>query len=375
MRFEFFTPTKIVFGQGVFGEIGGIAKSMGSRALVVGGASAPDAGPVLALAGVACVPFLTSGEPTTTLVREGTEKARSEHCNFVIGIGGGSSIDAAKAIAALLTNSGDLLDYLEVIGSGKSLAHPSAPCLAVPTTAGTGAEVTRNAVLASPEHHVKVSLRSPFMTPKVALIDPKLTVSMPPAVTAFTGMDALTQVIEPFVCARANPVTDSLCREGITRAARSLRRAFADGKNLDAREDMCVTSLFGGLALANSGLGAVHGFAAPMGGMFSAPHGALCAALLPWVMEANIRALHDKRQLERFDEVAGILTGRAKAVEAVEWLLQLTADLKIPRLRSWGVSKDRFDEIILAASKASSMKANPTTLSREDLAKILDAAL
>jgi len=375
MRFEFFTPTKIVFGQGVFCEIGTIAKSMGSRALVVCGASAPDAGHALASAGVACIPFHTSGEPTTMRVCEGVEKARSERCDFVIGIGGGSSIDAAKAIAALLANDGDLLDYLEVIGKGKSLLHPSVPCLAVPTTSGTGAEVTRNAVLASPEHHVKVSLRSPFMTPKVALIDPKLTVSMPPAVTAFTGMDALTQVVEPFVCSRTNPLTDSLCREGMVRAARSLRKAVEEGSNLDAREDMCVTSLFGGLALANSGLGAVHGFAAPMGGMFSAPHGALCAALLPYVMEANIRAARDKKQLDRFDEIAGILTGRAKAVEVVEWLLHLTADLKISRLRSWGVSRDRFDEIVSAASKASSMKANPTVLSREDLTKILDAAL
>ena len=170
----------------------------------------------------------------------------------------------------MLANGGELLDYVEIIGRGQALTKPSVPFIAIPTTAGTGSEVTRNAVLASPEHKVKVSLRSPLMLARVAVVDPELTYDLPPALTASTGLDALTQLIEPYVCSRANPMTDGLCVEGIRRAARSLRVAFGDGQNKSAREDMAVASLFGGLALANAGLGAVHGFAGPIGGMFSA---------------------------------------------------------------------------------------------------------
>ena len=162
-----------------------------------------------------------------------------------------------------------------MIGKGQALASPSLPFIAVPTTAGTGAEVTRNAVLASPEHRVKASLRSPFMLARLAVVDPELTYDLPPAVTASTGLDALTQLIEPYVSSRANPMTDSLCVEGMRRAARSLPRVFADGRDAEARLDMSLASLFGGLALANAGLGAVHGFAAAIGGAFDAPHGAV----------------------------------------------------------------------------------------------------
>ena len=217
---------------------------------------------------------------------------------------GGSAIDAAKAIAALLTNDGELFDYLEVIGRAKPLTQPSAPCICIPTTAGTGAEVTRNAVLSSLKHRVKVSLRSPFMLPRLAVIDPELTVDLPPKLTATTGLDALTQLIEPFVSIRANPLTDALCREGIQRVARSLRRACETGAP-EAREDLALASLFSGLALANAGLGSVHGFASPIGGMFAAPHGAICAALLPHVMTTNIAALRertsDSKALARYD--------------------------------------------------------------------------
>ena len=219
--------------------------------------------------------------------------------------------------------SGELLDYVEIIGRGQALTKPSAPFIAIPTTAGTGSEVTRNAVLASPEHRVKVSLRSPLMLARVALVDPELTYDLPPALTASTGLDALTQLIEPFVCLRANPMTDGLCVEGMRRAARSLRVAFTDGQNKSAREDMAVASLFGGLALANAGLGAVHGFAGPIGGMFPAPHGAVCAALLPHVMTANIRALRQRapgsEALRRYDKVARLLTGSTQQRRMTAW--------------------------------------------------------
>ena len=266
ISFEFATATRIIFGAGRAKDLGGIVAEFGKRALFVQPEPALPCATTALADGVA---FGVSGEPTVALVREGTELAQREGCDVVVGFGGGSVIDTAKAIASLLANGGDPLDYVEVVGKGKTISKPSAPFIAVPTTAGTGAEVTRNAVLGSPEHKVKVSMRSAHMLARVALVDPLLTLGLPPAVTASTGLDALTQVIEPFVSCKANPMTDAICREGMRRAARSLRRAYENGSDVAAREDMSVTSLFGGLALANAGLGAVHGFAAPIGGMFS----------------------------------------------------------------------------------------------------------
>jgi alcohol dehydrogenase class IV len=295
-------------------------------------------------------------------------------------MGGGSALDAGKAIAAIAANGGELLDYLEIIGRGQALAKAPLPCIAIPTTAGTGSEVTRNAVLASPAHRAKVSLRSPLMLPKVALVDPELTWDLPPAITASTGLDALTQLIEPYVCSRANPMTDALCIEGIRRAAASLRTAVADGRNATAREDMALASLFGGIALANAGLGAVHGLAGPIGGMFPAPHGAVCATLLPLVMAKNLRALQQRQPtsdaLRRYEEVARLLTGTATASadDGVAWVRQLVADLKIPPLRTYGITTQDTAELIERAGKASSMKANPILLTGEELAEILAQA-
>ena len=300
---------------------------------------------------------------------------------MIIGFGGGSALDAAKAIAALTANDGDPLDYLEVIGQGKPLRRVPVPVIAIPTTAGTGSEVTTNAVLASKEHAVKVSLRSPLMLPRVALIDPELTFSLPPGVTASTGMDALTQCIEPFVSNRANPVTDALCREGITRGGRSLRLAHDQPEHAGARRDMALTALFGGMALANAKLGAVHGFAAPIGGMFNAPHGAVCAILLPSVMETNIHALRERspehEALARYSEIACMLTGNANAAaeDGAEWVRQLVTDLAIPGLAAYGVTEDAVPEIVEKAAKASSMQGNPLPLTGEELDQILKSAI
>jgi alcohol dehydrogenase class IV len=283
-------------------------------------------------------------------------------------------MDAAKAIAALATNRGPALDYLEVIGKGEPLKIRPLPVIAIPTTAGSGAEVTRNAVLTSTEHKIKVSLRHAWMLPAVALVDPDLTHSMPPAITAATGMDALSQLIEPFVSNKANPFTGALCREGFSLIARSLRKTFAMGNDPKAREDMALASLFGGLALANSGLGAVHGFAAPFGAMFSAPHGAVCAALLAPVMRANIQR---GAKADRFEEIARHLTGNptAKAVDGANWVASLTKDLSIPGLASYGLRESDFTGLIAKAKNASSMRANPVTLTDAELAEILRNAL
>lgn len=380
MQFEFATAQRIIFGNGTLRDIGKIAAPFGKRALVVTGRDTSRATPLFDLLHKAKVEtqiFAVAGEPTIDAVQKGVEAARG--CDFVIGIGGGSVLDAGKAIAALLTNDGDTFDYLEVIGQGKPLAHAPLPYIAIPTTAGTGAEVTRNAVLGSPQHHVKVSLRSPLMLPSVALVDPELTYDLPPALTASTGLDALTQLIEPFVSSRANPLTDALCRDGISRAARSLRRAY-ENDNF-AREDMALASLFGGLALANSGLGAVHGFAAPLGGMFPAPHGAICAALLPHVMRTNVHALQkgspSSTALRRYHEVARILTGdeSATALDGVAWVTKLCHALEIPALSTYGITESDFPAIIEKAAAASSMKANPLKLTPEEMNHILQLAL
>ena len=383
MRFEFATATRIIFGPGTLREVGALAREFGERALVVTGADPHRAEPLLALLrehGLACSSFPVRGEPEIETVRQGAALAREEGCGVVIAFGGGSALDAGKAIAAMVANAGELLDYLEVIGRGKALTRPAAPFIAIPTTAGTGSEVTRNAVLASPEQRVKVSLRSPLTLARVAVVDPELTYDLPPAITASTGLDALTQLIEPYVSSRANPMTDALCVEGIRRAAGSLRTAVENGRSTAARMDMCVASLFGGLALANAGLGAVHGFAGPIGGQFPAPHGAVCAALLPHVMEANLRALQ-KRQpaadtVRRYEEVARLVTGSptATAQAGIDWVRKLVADLEIPGLSRYGLRREHTAELVAKAGQASSMKANPIVLTPEEMAGILDRA-
>ncbi len=361
--FEFATANRILFGKGKLAEAAPAVKAFGRRALVVTGKSVERAQPLLdLLLNIECVTHAIPGEPKIADVQSGVDAAAD--CEVIIAMGGGSAIDAGKAIAALCSNPGDPLDYLEVIGKGQPLTNAPLPFIAIPTTAGTGAEVTRNAVLASPEHKVKVSLRHPLMLPRLAIVDPELTHGLPPAITAATGMDALTQLIEPFTCRRANSFTDAICREAIPCAARSLRGAF--GGEEDAREDMAYASLSGGLALANAGLGAVHGFAAPIGGMFDAPHGAVCAALLP-----HSFAINAKHAPKRFGEVAKMLG----ADNGATWLRELAADLQIPGLATYGITEDDFPAIIDKAKCASSMKANPVDLTDYELAEILRAAL
>jgi alcohol dehydrogenase class IV len=383
VSFEFATVGRILFGEGRVREAGELAASLGARALVVQG-SGGRAERLLALlreSGVATTELRVAGEPTVDLVELGVERARREQCELVVAFGGGSVIDAAKAIAVLLTNSGDLRDYLEVIGAGRPLRERPLPLLALPTTAGTGAEVTRNAVLAAPDERVKVSLRSPLMLPTIALVDPELTYTLPPAITASTGIDALTQCIEPFVTPFGNPLTDSFAREGMRRAAGALRHAYRDGRDSIARRDMAIASLCGGLALANAKLGAVHGFAAPLGGMFPVPHGVACARLLAPVMDANVRALRSRAPgspaLDRYDEVARLLTGRpdARAEEGPEWAQALVEELQIARLTVYGIGEDEVPIVVEKAQRASSMQGNPIALTEDELAGALRASL
>jgi len=382
MQFEFATANQIIFGAGSIQKIQPAIQQMGARAFIVTGSSKERVSPLLNLLDNLKINFeifQISGEPTTTKTLEGANLARNMRADFVFGFGGGSVLDTGKVIAALVTNRGDIFDYLEVIGKGKSITESPAPFIAIPTTAGTGAEVTRNAVLLSPEHRVKVSMRSPLMLPALAVVDPELTYSMPPEVTACTGLDALTQLLEAFVSIKANPLTDGMCREGIQRAARSLRIAYEEGQNVSAREDMTLASLFGGLALANAGLGAVHGFAGPLGGMFAAPHGAICARLLPYVMAINVHALEERDPdspfLNRYDELARLLTGSARAQEGVRWIQNLCDALNIPPLSQFGLKTEDIPEVVDKSQNSSSMKGNPIALTTDELTEILEQAI
>lgn len=381
MQFEFTSPARILFGPGSVRQLNGIIVSMGNRVLCTTNIPDARAKPFyeqLSKLGLVVVPYAISGEPTVALVSDGVKYARQNHCDLVIGFGGGSAIDAGKAIAALITNGGDLYDYLEVIGKGVPITIPPVPMIAIPTTAGTGAEVTRNAVISVPEQRVKVSLRSSMLLPKIALVDPELTQGLPPNITASTGLDALTQLIEPFVSVKANPLTDAICRQGIRHVAKSLRKAYEEDDPL-ARQEMSLASLFGGLALANSGLGAVHGFASVLGGMYSAPHGVICARLLPIVVEANVRALHNREPespaLKRYDEIAQLLTGNpeAQASDGINWVKALCDQLNIPALSSYGIHQLDYPQIIEKTMKASSTKANPIQLSEEEMSDILES--
>ena len=378
MRFEFATATRIVFGEGTAATLPELARTFGAQPLVVTGASGERAASLVSA--LSAETFAVPGEPTVDLVRDGARRAREAACDVVISLGGGSAIDAGKAIAAIATNGGEPLEFLEVVGKGRAIAVPPLPFIAVPTTAGTGSEVTRNAVLGSTEHGVKASLRSAMMLPRVAVVDPELTYGLSPAVTAYTGLDALTQLIEPYVSVRANPLADALCVEGIRRVAGALRHAYHDGADRDARRDMALGSLLGGLALANAGLGVVHGFASPLGGGWNAPHGALCAALLPHGMTANVAALRARAPqhpaLERYTVIARLLTGRSEATaeDGIHWVQSLCVELKVPTLRAWGITEADLPGVVEKAARASSMQANSLPLTCEELIAVITAA-
>src|SRR5262245_28159605 len=388
MRFEFMTAGRIVVGPGSSSDLPNLLTGIGRRALlVVGRGVMARGGPAAELArrlvesDLVGTTFTAGGEPDIAAVEAAARLAREADCDLTLGIGGGSVLDTAKAAAALATNDGNALDYMEVVGAGKPLERPALPVVAVPTTAGTGSEVTRNAVVAAPQLRAKASIRHPSLLPRLALVDSTLTHDLPPSVTAGSGLDALTQLIEPYVSRRAQPISDGLCLEGIARAAWALRRAYRQPGDAAAREAMATASLLSGLALANAGLGAVHGIAAPLSGAYSAPHGAACAALLPHVTAVNIRALRrrdpDGPALPRYDRIAEALLGHAGATpdELVAMLRELVAELGIPPLRAYGLAEDGVPELAAQAAQASSTRANPIELEMEELAEAIAAAL
>ena len=380
INFSFATATQIVFGKNALEKVPHLAGNWGSRVLLVTGKNLRQAQNLAEylLSGTEVHFFQVESEPTIQMIDEGVKLAREAGCEVVIGLGGGSVIDTAKAIAAMATNLGELLDYLEVIGKGKPLKERPLPCLAIPTTAGTGAEVTKNSVIKSPEHHVKVSLRSDFMYPTVAVVDPALTYSMSPELTASTGVDAFTHLMETFVSNQANPFIDIICREGLKRVSDSLIRACHNGNDEEARADMSMASMLGGMALANVKLGAIHGFAGPMGGMFPIPHGTVCATLTTATMKTNIEAIKEQNgDLKKYAELAQILTGneQAKVEDGILWAENLIIELKIPRLSGLGLTASDFTGLVQKARVASSMKGNPVVLNEQQLFRILEESL
>jgi len=383
VQFEFATAGQIVFGWGRISELGQRTQAFGKRVLLVTGSRPQRTESIqerLRTVGADVATFSIATEPTTSLVQAGVECARDHGADWVLGIGGGSVLDSAKAIAALVPNPGEIFEYLEVVGRGQDLVRASLPCVAVPTTSGTGSEVTKNAVLHATDHGVKVSLRGLGLLPRIALVDPELTVSLPADITAATGLDALTQVIEPYVSLARGPMTDALCLEGMRRIAASIRRAYTNGNDRNARENMATASLFGGLALANARLGAVHGFAAPLGGLCGAPHGAICARLLPLVMRTNLKFARKMNQADliaRFTQIAKTLTGLSdvKAEDGITWLDTLVTDLGIQRLGSFGIAPSQVDLLVQQSRKASSMRGNPVELPSDALAAILHDAI
>ena len=392
MNFEFASAPLIVFGEGSLDRLGEHAARLGRRAWLVAGATALERAGVLdhvesllAAAGVSAARQSVATEPDTTIVDRGARDATAAGCDLVIGIGGGSVLDTAKAVACLMTNGGESLDYLEVVGHGRKIEKPSAPFIAVPTTAGTGSEATRNAVLADPASGTKASLRHEYLLPRVALLDPALTHSLPREVTARTGLDALIQLIEPYVSRRDHPFIDVLAPEGIRRAAQALPRVWADGGDAAARADMMLAALWSGMALAHCGLGAAHGFAGPLGGSFPIAHGLACAATIVPVMEANLRSAerdpNGTRTIRRYADVAramGLPEGASflsTARAGVERMRELCVTMRVPALRSVGVTAEAIPDLVARAKRTSSMKANPVDLSDEELAGILERAL
>jgi len=384
VRFELAIPADVRFGAGRVSEVPQAVAGLGATCvLIVTGRSVSRVAPVRAAlteAGVRSVVLAVETEPSIEVVRVALAQLREAGCDAVLGFGGGSALDVAKAAAVLATAGTDPVDHLEVIGAGRPIVAPGLPCVAVPTTAGTGSEVTRNAVLSG--GGVKASLRSPLLLPRVAVVDPDLLLGLARPTIAASGMDALSQLIEPFLSQRANPFSDALARDGIRRSARSLRQGWTEGMDdAGVREDLALVSLFGGLCLANSGLGAVHGLAAAAGARLSAPHGAVCAAVLAATVEVNLHALRDRAPehpaLPRLTELATLLTGDPHATpeDGIAWLHELTAALSIPGLASYGLDRAGSPEVVADAQRASSMKGNPVTLSDAEVGHIVARSL
>lgn len=370
--FAFLTATEILFGRGVVAQAALRVAALGRAVMVLHGHPARADALVQALQGQGCTVtrFVVDREPDIALITAAIVAAKG--AQVVVAIGGGAVIDAGKAVAAMVPATRPLLDHLEVIGRALPLDHPPLPFVAIPTTAGTGAEVTRNAVIGSPDHGRKVSLRDKRMLPVLAIVDPALTDNTPRNITLASGLDAITQVIEPYISTRANRLTDALCRDAIPQGLCALRRLM-QGEDARARDDMAWVSLCGGLALANAGLGVIHGLAGPLGGLHAAAHGAVCGTLLPHGLAANRRKVADPVRLDQ------VIAWIAEAFETTsETALHSLADWSrsngLPGLDAMGFTPEHLTAAATAAASSSSMQANPAALTSGDLLALMEAA-
>lgn len=388
-KYDFLSPHRVVFGWGRRREVGPLARSLGRRAFIVHGSRTLERSGALAeledlLRGAGVDPVRAGSitrEPEVADVDRVALHLEAENASpadLVIGFGGGSAIDLAKAASAMAVNRKSLTvkDYLEGMGSGLTLEVDPLAVLAMPTTAGTGSEATKNAVISNADPPFKKSLRSDRMIPRVVIVDPELHVSVPPRTTAYTGMDAITQLIESYVSARRASIPQALCLEGLALAAPSMARAVKDGGDRWARERMAHAALLSGMALANSGLGMAHGVAAALGIHACVPHGLACAVMLPTAMRTNRTV-----RLAETARIGEAMLGRAFRSEdagadaAIETVESLCAEVGIPRrLRDIGVRREQLPAIV-KSSYGNSMSGNPRALSGEELGSILEDLL
>ncbi|MHB8983282.1 iron-containing alcohol dehydrogenase [Thiobacillus sp.] len=383
---------RIEFGAGSVCRLPAIARQYGARALLVTGGSSLErttAWPALLDGlreqGVDWVRIRIAGEPSPDIVDQAVRELQSEAIDVVIGIGGGSALDAAKAIAGLLRTGNSVMDHLEGVGPELPYTGPAVPFIAVPTTAGTGSEATRNAVLSvQGTHGFKKSFRDEKLVAEFAVVDPDLLATCPPAIIAANGMDAFTQLLESFVSSRAAPLTDSLAWGGMKAAREGLLALHADPGDAGARERMAYAALASGITLAQAGLGSVHGLAAPLGAFFPIPHGLACGTLLATATGVNLRALRARAPshpaLEKYAQVGRLLSknGRLAGVDAQDRLVSIlaawTEKLGLPTLAHYGVTAADIPRIV-AGSRGSSMRTNPVVLDDGEIAMILEARL
>jgi alcohol dehydrogenase class IV len=367
-------PGRVLFGRGEAAKAPALIRAFGARGVLVHGANPDRAAWLIRALGPDTLALPCSGEPTLTDLTTALAVAREHRPDWVVALGGGAALDLGKALAGLIPAPDGPMEHLEVVGKGLPLKADPLPFIALPTTAGTGAEVTKNAVIGLPELGRKVSLRDDRMVARLAIVDPALTDGCPQAVTLASGLDAVTQVIEPYVSIRATPYTDALARPAIGEGMRALIRLM-QGEHAEARDRMAWVSLCGGLALANAGLGAVHGLAGVIGGMTGAAHGAICGALLGPVLQAN-RAATTGVARERLNEVCGLLAEvlGSSGAEAPAALQAWAWANGLPGLAALGAEEDQHEAIVAASQAASSMKGNPVALSAAALREILERA-
>ncbi len=381
MKFEFIAPAKIIFGEESITSIGKEANRFGNKVCLITGRYAMAKSGVLnnvhkSLEDVGLEVVLFDKvipEPTTKMVDEGLSLVRTTECELVIGLGGGSSLDVAKAVAGLANDDGSCLEYQE----GRKIEKEGLPFIAIPTTAGTGAEATYNAVITNEEKKVKQSIRDHSLMAKVVIIDPILTLTLSPNTTTISGMDTLVHLIEGYVSNAANLLTDSLAIMGIKLVSSSLKKVVEDGQDKKARTNMSLASLLGGMVLSNAGLGAIHGLAASLGPLYNLPHGLACAVLLPYIMEYNLETSIPKfaQIAYSLDEQTTNLSIEEAAFESIVLVEELISNLKLPfNLGSLGI-QERDLPIIVQGVSSSSLKYNPREANFKDLINILKNAM